>query len=213
MDVHNINMLLIRSNQSDTVITPRCESKRVRKEVILGYINEYHYVSSEPMNQIATTPPDDLTFIIEKFDDGDKSLHNLSEQELSAMDEIIVNVSTATICALLEQMKPLLMQVITGGRVNWRHNVVRRVNREYVSGHRVMSHHTNSISCNTGDFTNDSQQYVMNFAESSSVVGDFDYASKVLYQTIIEWLVIVLCDVNAPKARFYLNEAKLPMAI
>ena len=195
-------MRLIRPNESDTVITPRCESKRVRKEVILGYINEYHYVSSEPMNQIATTPPDDVTFII----DGDKSLHNLSEQELRAMDEIIVNVSTATICALLEKMKPLLMQVITGGRVNWRHNVVRRVNRENVSGHRVMSHHMNSISCNTGDFTNDSQQYVMNFAESSSVVGEFDYASKVLYQTILEWLVIVLCDVNAPKP-------KLPMAI
>ena len=75
VDVYNINMRLIRPNQSDTVITPRCESKKVRKEVMLGYINEYHYVSSEPMKQIATTPPDDLydvTFIIEKFDDGDK---------------------------------------------------------------------------------------------------------------------------------------------
>ena len=68
-------MRLIRRNQSDAVTTPRGESKEVRKEVILGYINEYHYVSSETMNQIATTPPDDLydvAFIIEKFDDGDK---------------------------------------------------------------------------------------------------------------------------------------------
>ena len=121
------------------------------------------------------------------------------------MDEIIVNVSTATICALLEKMKPLIMQIIAGERVNWRHNVVRRVNRENVSGHRLM-HHLDSLSCNTGDFTNDSQSYVMNFAESLSVAGDFDYASKVLYPTILEWLVIVLCDVNAPKARFCLNE-------
>ena len=51
---------------------------------------------------------------VEKFDDGNRSLHNLSGQELRAMDEIIVNVSTATICVLLEEMKPLLMQVITG---------------------------------------------------------------------------------------------------
>ena len=97
-------MRLIRPNQSDTVITPRCESKEVRKEVILGYINEYHYISSEPIDQIATTQPDDLydvTFNIEKFDDGDKSLNNVSGQELMAMDEIIVNVSTATICTLL----------------------------------------------------------------------------------------------------------------
>ena len=75
VDVYNINMRLIRPNQSDTLITPRCESKKVRKEVILGYINGYHYVSSEPINQIATTPPGDLydvTFIIENFDDGDK---------------------------------------------------------------------------------------------------------------------------------------------
>ena len=97
-------MRLIRPNQSDTAITPRCVSKEVRKEVILDYINEYHYISSEPIDQIATTQPDDLydvTFNIEKFDDGDKSLNNVSEQELMAMDEIIVNASTATICTLL----------------------------------------------------------------------------------------------------------------
>ena len=75
VDVYSINMCLSRPNQSDTVITPRCGSKKVRKEVILGYINGYHYVSSEPMNQIATTQPGDLydvIFIIEKFADGDK---------------------------------------------------------------------------------------------------------------------------------------------
>ena len=104
IDAYNINMRLIRPNQSDTVITPRCESKEVRKEAILGCINEYHNVSSEPIDQIATTQPDDLydvTFNIENFDDGDKSLNNVSEQELMTMDEIIVNVSTATICTLL----------------------------------------------------------------------------------------------------------------
>ena len=119
---------------------------------------------------------------------------------------IIVNVSTAAICTLLEKMKPLLMQVIMGEQLNWRHNVVRRVKQENVNGHRVMSHHMNSISCNTGDFTNGSQEYVLNFAESLSVVCDFDYVSTVLYPTLLEWLVIVLCDVNAPKARIYLNE-------
>ena len=66
-----------------------------------------------------------------------------------AMDEIIVNVSTATICTLLEKMKPLLMQVIMGEQLNWRHNAARRVKQKNVNDHRVMSHHMNSISCNT----------------------------------------------------------------
>ena len=46
----------------------------------------------------------------------------------------------------------------------------------------------------------------MNFAESLSVVGEFDFALIVLCPTILEWVLIVVCDVNAPKARFYLNE-------
>ena len=123
-----MNVHLIRANEDDTIITSRCmSSARPQRVVVLGYVNNFHYVSSEGQAHSTTyTNLHNVTYEIESSDDGDRSMLNISDHHLRAMDEIIVNTSSATISCMLDEMKPLLMQVISRERPNWRHDVVRR---------------------------------------------------------------------------------------
>ena len=46
----------------------------------------------------------------------------------------------------------------------------------------------------------------MFFVGDLAGVNDIKYETKVLYPIAMEWLVIILCNVNAPEARYYLKK-------
>ena len=101
-------------------------------------------------------------------------------------------------------MKPLIIEVVSGARKNWRHHVVTG-NRVVVAwGFQVRRHHLDHMSpC--GDFGTSVIEFIQNYALDIVGQNEIIYVQRVLVSLILEWLVIVMFELNAAQSRFYLK--------
>ena len=125
-----------------------------------------------------------VTNKLRELDDGEYSEIQITNDLVKR----IYQLKPECIKPILEDMKPLIIEVVSGARKNWRHNVVTGNRVMVVGGFQVRRHHLDHMSpCG-------------NFGQNEII-----YVQRVLVSLILEWLVIVMFELNAAQLRFYLK--------
>ena len=123
---------------------------------------------------------------------------------MDAVDDFTFKMTVQEVKDFVNQVLPLLSEVLEGKHPNWRHDVYNSAKAVYIAGHRVLKHHlTRMASGDTGDFREEATDAILEVLQIFNP-DDFHINLVVLLPTVYMWIVVCLGKLTGAQARYYL---------
>ena len=129
----------------------------------------------------------------------------MDKETMKSVDDFMERLQLHVVDYFVNTVAPLCDEIINGDRPNWRMDIIRGTKSYFIDGKKITKWDVGLIMCiGTGGFPSEFDDKLIDKVQEL-YPSNCDYWLKVLLPTIRIWMLLTVCNISAPEARFYLD--------